>query len=51
MLEDLILSATNEAIRKSKETMAHEVKNVLGFNPKDLENMMNQMNSGGNPSV
>ncbi len=51
MLEDLILSATNEALRKSKETMAYEVKNILGFNPKDVENMMNQMNQGGNPSV
>ncbi len=51
MLEDLILSATNEALRKSKETMAHEVKNILGFNPKDMESMLNQMNQGGNPSV
>ncbi len=51
MLEDLILSATNEAIRKSKEAMAHEVKNILGFNPKDIESMMNQMNQNGNPSV
>jgi DNA-binding YbaB/EbfC family protein len=51
MLENLILSATNEALRKSKETMAHEVKNILGFNPKDLENIMNQMNQGGNPPV
>ncbi|WP_411824256.1 YbaB/EbfC family nucleoid-associated protein [Leptospira sp. 'Mane'] len=52
MLEDLIISATNEVLRKSKDVMAHEVKNVLGFNPKDIEAMMNQMNPpGGNPSV
>ncbi|WP_210416287.1 YbaB/EbfC family nucleoid-associated protein [Leptospira idonii] len=53
MLEDLIISASNEALRKAKEAMAHEVKNVLGFNPKDIEAMMNQMNpgGGGNPSV
>ncbi len=52
MLEDLIISATNEVLRKSKDVMAHEVKNVLGFNPKDIEAMMNQMNPpGGNPPV
>jgi len=52
MLEDLIISATNEVLRKSKDVMAHEVKNVLGFNPKDIEAMMNQMNPpGGNSSV
>ena len=31
MLEDLIISATNEVQRKAKEAMAHEVKNVFGF--------------------
>ena len=30
MLEDLILSATNEALKKSKEAMAHELKSVTG---------------------
>ncbi|MDX1957205.1 MAG: YbaB/EbfC family nucleoid-associated protein [Leptospiraceae bacterium] len=30
MLEDLIISATNEAIKKSKEAMAHEMSAVTG---------------------
>lgn len=30
MLEDLIISATNEAIKKSKEAVAHELKSVTG---------------------
>lgn len=30
MMEDLIISATNEAIKKSKEAMAHELKSVTG---------------------
>ncbi|MCB1178401.1 MAG: YbaB/EbfC family nucleoid-associated protein [Leptospiraceae bacterium] len=30
MLEDLVLSATNEAIKKAKEAVAHEFKSVTG---------------------
>jgi DNA-binding YbaB/EbfC family protein len=30
MLEDLVISATNEALKKSKEAMAHELKSVTG---------------------
>lgn len=30
MLEDLILSATNEALKKSKEAVSHELKAVTG---------------------
>jgi len=30
MMEDLIISATNEALKKSKEAMAHELKSVTG---------------------
>ncbi|PJZ79762.1 YbaB/EbfC family nucleoid-associated protein [Leptospira meyeri] len=52
MLEDLILSATNEVQRKAKETMAHEMKNVLGFNPSDFEGVFNQIQKdGGFPPV
>lgn len=51
MLEDLILSAANEALRKSKETAAYEVKNIMGFDTQDLEKMMNQLKQGGNSSV
>ncbi|MCU0823996.1 MAG: YbaB/EbfC family nucleoid-associated protein [Leptospira sp.] len=52
MLEDLILSATNEVQRKAKEAMAHEVRNVLGFNPSDFEGILNQMGKdGGVPPV
>ncbi|MCZ8341605.1 MAG: YbaB/EbfC family nucleoid-associated protein [Leptospira sp.] len=52
MLEDLILSATNEVHRKAKEAMAHEVRNVLGFNPSDFEGILNQMGKdGGTASV
>lgn len=52
MLEDLILSAVNEVQRKAKEAMAHEVKNVMGFNPSDFEGMFkNLSNEGGGPSV
>ena len=40
MLEDLILSATNEAIKKSKEAMAHELKSVTGgMDPGELGKM------------
>nr|WP_209452071.1 YbaB/EbfC family nucleoid-associated protein [Leptospira ryugenii] len=42
LVEDLILSATNEALRKAKEAMAYEMKNVFGFNPKDFESMFQQ---------
>ncbi|MDF3820941.1 YbaB/EbfC family nucleoid-associated protein [Leptospira sp. 96542] len=47
MLEDLILSATNEVQRKAKEAMSHEVKNVMGFNPADFEGILNQMQKDG----
>ncbi|HMY69751.1 MAG TPA: YbaB/EbfC family nucleoid-associated protein [Leptospiraceae bacterium] len=41
MLEDLVLSASNEAIKKSKEAMAHELKAVTGgVDPGDLGKMM-----------
>lgn len=30
MLEDLVISATNEALKKAKEAMAHELKAVTG---------------------
>ena len=30
MLEELIISATNEAMKKSRETMAHEMKAITG---------------------
>lgn len=30
MLEDLVISATNEALKKSKEAVAHEFKSVTG---------------------
>lgn len=37
MLEDLILSATNEALKKSKDAMAHELKSVTGgVDPSEL---------------
>ncbi|EOQ89510.1 DNA-binding protein, YbaB/EbfC family [Leptospira yanagawae serovar Saopaulo str. Sao Paulo = ATCC 700523] len=52
MLEDLILSASNEVQRKAKEAMSHEMKNVLGFNPSDFEGVFNQIQKdGGFPSV
>lgn len=33
MVEELILSATNDAIKKSREAMAHEMKNLTGGIP------------------
>lgn len=52
MLEDLILSATNEVQRKAKEAMTHEVKNVFGFNPSDFDGILNQLGKeGGTPPV
>ncbi|MCB1156444.1 MAG: YbaB/EbfC family nucleoid-associated protein [Leptospiraceae bacterium] len=40
MLEDLIISATNEALKKSKEAMAHELKSVTGgIDPTKLSEM------------
>ncbi|MCE9499288.1 MAG: YbaB/EbfC family nucleoid-associated protein [Leptospira sp.] len=38
MLEDLIISATNEALKKAKESMAHEMKAISGsmVNPEDF---------------
>lgn len=30
MLEELIISATNEALKKTKEAMAHEMKTLTG---------------------
>jgi DNA-binding YbaB/EbfC family protein len=40
MLEDLIISATNEALKKSKDAMAHEMKNITGgIDPNELGKM------------
>lgn len=40
MLEELIMSATNEALKKSKDAMAHELKSVTGgVDPSDLSKL------------
>lgn len=40
MLEDLILSATNEAINKAKEAQAHEMKSITGgFDTNELSKL------------
>ena len=40
MLEDLVISATNEALKKSKDAMTHEMKNVTGgFDPNELSKL------------
>lgn len=40
MLEDLIISATNEALKKSKDAMTHELKSVTGgFDPNELSKL------------
>jgi nucleoid-associated protein EbfC len=40
MLEDLILSATNEAINKAKDAQAHEMKAITGgLDPNELSKM------------
>jgi hypothetical protein len=37
MLEDLILSATNEALKKAKDAMTHEMKSITGgLDPNEL---------------
>lgn len=41
MLEDLVLSAVNEAIKKSKDAMAHELKAVTGgLDPSKLSELL-----------
>lgn len=40
MLEDLIISATNEAIKKAKDAMTHELKAITGgIDPSKLSEM------------
>jgi DNA-binding YbaB/EbfC family protein len=46
MLQDLILSASNEALKKAREAAAYEMKNMTGFNFGDLP-----MFPGGNGPV
>ncbi|HMW61987.1 MAG TPA: YbaB/EbfC family nucleoid-associated protein [Leptospiraceae bacterium] len=41
MLEELIISATNEAVKKSREAMAHEMKSLTGGIP-GLDEMFRQ---------
>ncbi len=38
MVEELIISATNEALRKAKEAMAHEIRSITGINIPGMEN-------------
>lgn len=45
MMEDLIVAATNEALRRAKEAMEHEIKKSIGFSPDDMMNMLK--NKGG----
>ena len=47
MLEDLIISATNEALKKAKDSMLHEMKSVSGgmMSPEDLNRLFS--GSGG----
>ncbi len=37
MIEELVLSATNDAIKKAKEAMAYEIKNTTGMNIPGLD--------------
>jgi DNA-binding YbaB/EbfC family protein len=46
MMEDLIVAATNEALKKTREAMEHEYKKTIGVNPDDLMNMIKR---GGGP--
>ncbi|MEM7181209.1 MAG: YbaB/EbfC family nucleoid-associated protein [Spirochaetota bacterium] len=40
MLEDLIISATNDALKKAKDAMAHEMKSITGgIDPSKLTDM------------
>ena len=41
MLEELVISATNEAVKKSREAMAHEMKSLTGGIP-GLDEMFRQ---------
>ena len=47
MLEGLILSATNEALRRAKESAAYEMKNMSGIDFDELGKMF----PGGNSPV
>lgn len=47
LIENLVLSATNEVLRKAKEALNHEMKSIFGFNPSDMEKIMKQTGGGG----
>ena len=49
MIEDLVISATNDALRKAKEAMEYEIKKSIGVSPEDMINLMK--NKGGSESV
>ena len=47
MLEDLIIAATNDALNKVKESMAHEMKNITGGMDMGMLSKMLGGNFGG----
>ncbi|WCL49504.1 YbaB/EbfC family nucleoid-associated protein [Leptospira sp. GIMC2001] len=47
MMEDLIIAAANEALRKAKEAVEYEFKKSIGISPEDMMSMLNAKGGTG----